>query len=89
MITYAKVFEAYPDYRISGIESVWYPIQGWTPWMDIYALAVTGIPRDELLLKCFREGAERVQLVLQHTKSNRLIWSDYAKSELLTESSPQ
>ena len=84
MITYEKVYSIYPNYKVIGIESIWYPGQGWLPWMEIYCRRKGSENRDSFLLSEFSRGAEKVQLILAHEKTGKLVWSDFAASELLT-----
>jgi len=84
MITYHIVNEKYPNHKVLGIESVWYPGRGWVPWTEIYVLGTKGLSRDFILEKAFAEGAEKASLVLSAFNKTKLIWADFSKEELTT-----
>jgi hypothetical protein len=86
MITYTKIFEAYPNHRLLGIESVYFPGSGWTDYTEIHTLQMEWPSHDRFMMACHHRGATKVQFIIQDNHSKAIRWTDFSFAEIVIRS---
>ena len=82
MITFAKVFQSYPDHRLIGIESVYHPGSGWTDYATLVDMMDEWPTHNQFLKACLQRGATHMQLIIQDNHSKAIRWTAFSMAEL-------
>jgi hypothetical protein len=83
MITYSRIFESYPNHRLLGIESVYFPGSGWTDYTALHTLQAEWPSHDKFLMACHQRGATKVQFIIQDNHSKAIRWTDFSFAEIV------
>ncbi|CAN5754338.1 hypothetical protein BH10BAC3_BH10BAC3_12120 [soil metagenome] len=82
MISFEPVYRSYPNHKMIGIESIYFPGAGWTSYFNYLQVEGAGLGFTHRLQKATGQGATHVQLILQHNTTMNLVWPDFSLNEL-------